>query len=112
MSEALPAPSRSRATIRQTWIERLERFKNAQFSVVAFCRSEGISAHAFYYWKRQLASPTTPADDPPRLLPVRLSGPAAAVEVVLHTGTLLRLPPGCDLDFVRSLVETLGRLPC
>ena len=66
MSEALPAPSRSRATIRQTWIERLERFKNAQLSVVAFCRSEGISAHAFYYWKRQLASPTTPADDPPR----------------------------------------------
>jgi hypothetical protein len=112
MSEALPTPPRSRATIRQTWIERLERFRTAQLSVVAFCHAEGVSAHAFYYWKRQLAGPTPPADDTPRLLPVRLCAPPAAVEVVLNTGTLLRLPPGCDLAFVRSLVETLGRLPC
>ena len=113
MSEALLTPPRSRAAIRQAWIERLERFRSAQLSVVAFCHTEDVSAHAFYYWKRQLATPTPAANEgTPRLIPVRIRPEPSAVEVVLNTGAVLRLAPGCDLTFVRSLVETLGSLPC
>jgi hypothetical protein len=113
MSEEVVTPSRSRAAIRQAWIDRLERFRTAQLSVVAFCHTEGVSAHAFYYWKRQLSTPTPAADeDMPRLIPVRIRPEPSAVEVVLNTGTVLRLTPGCDLAFVRSLLETLGSLPC
>jgi transposase-like protein len=113
MSEEVSALPRSRTTLRQAWSERLERFATAQLSVVAFCRAEGVSPHTFYYWKRQLASPT-PAlpDEAPRLLPVRLLADPAPIEVLLNTGTILRLTPGCDLAFVRSLAEALGRLPC
>src|SRR5215813_6639087 len=113
MSEEVSVPPRSRAAVRQTWIERLERFANSQLSVVAFCRAEGISAHTFYYWKRQLTDPAPAADNtPPRLLPVRLLPETIPVEVLLPTGTLLRLAPGCDLDFVRALAQALGSASC
>jgi|KBSSwiStaDraftv2_1062776.scaffolds.fasta_scaffold1117729_2 transposase-like protein len=113
MSEEVSPLPRSRAALRQTWIERLERFANSQLSVVAFCRAEGISAHSFYYWKRQLTNPAPTADNaPPRLLPVRLLPATTPVEVALPTGAVLRLAPGCDLDFVRALAQTLGSVSC
>src|SRR4051794_38007616 len=108
MSAEVSAPPRPRAALRQTWRERLDRFDSSQLSVTAFCRSEAVSAQAFYYWKRQLARHDTPADAAgPRLLPVRLLAQPAPVEVVLP-GATLRLTPGCDLAFVRSLLQTLA----
>lgn len=108
--ELLPAP-RSRAGLRREWAERLERFAASGLSVVAFCRAEEIPAQSFYYWRHKL-QPQPPAPvDGPRLLPVRLSA-AAPVEVVLPSGTLVRVAPGCDLAFVRSLIDALGGAPC
>ena len=112
MSEQVSAGSRSRATIRQVWVERLDRFATSGLSVVAFCRCEGVSGHSFYYWKHKLAAAAASATDGPRLLPVRLLGTPSPVEVVLSSGPVLRLPPGCDLAFVRSLVAALGGAPC
>ena len=113
MSAAVPAPPRSRQAIRQSWIDRLQRFASSGLSVTAFCRSEGVSYQSFYYWKHQLAAQPTPAaDQPPRLLPVHLLAAPTPVEVVLPHGTVLRLCPGCDLAFVRSLLDILGDTPC
>ncbi len=113
MSKPVAVQPRSRAAIRQSWIERLDRFRASGLSVVAFCRSEGVSCHSFYYWKHQLAAvPAAPNDDVPRLLPVRLLAQASPVELVLPQGTVLRLSPGCDLAFVRCLVDALGGAPC
>jgi hypothetical protein len=113
MSKPVAIQPRSRAAIRQCWVERLDRFTAARLSVVAFCRSEGVSCHAFYYWKHKLAvASAAQADDVPRLLPVRLLAPPAPIEVVLPQGPVLRLGPGCDLGFVRSLVAVLGGAPC
>src|SRR4051812_8148929 len=103
-------PVRSRAVTRQIWVERLQRFADSGASVVAFCQQEGISSHAFYYWKNKL-HPDAPGADQPRLLPVRLLD-TAPVELVLPNGCVLRLAPGCDLDFVRRLVDALGGEPC
>ena len=89
MSEPVPAPQRSRVAVRQAWVERLDRFAAAPVPVVDFCRHEGISAQAFYYWRNKLAADTA-------------SEPAAGP----------RLLPGCDLAFVRSLLEALGGAPC
>ena len=105
-------PVRSRAQTRQLWVERLQRFTDSGASVVAFCQQEGISSHAFYYWKNKLLPHDhAPDADRPRLLPVRLQQ-AAPVEVALPNGCVLRLAPGCDLDFVRCLVDALGGEPC
>jgi hypothetical protein len=125
MSELAAAPTeprrlpRSRAATRQAWLERLARFPHAGLSPAQFCAREGVSLPAFYAWRRRLAAATAgvpeqpSGPDPcPRLLPVRLPAPGAAVELVLPGGAVLRLLPGCDLAWVRSLVEVLGGAPC
>jgi hypothetical protein len=112
MTEAVAGPSRSRAAVRQGWQERLERFRHCGLSVVAFCRREGISCQAFYYWRQKLAVRAVAPADGARLLSVRLLAPPSPVEVALPGGAVLRLGPDCDLAFVRSLVDALGRPPC
>ena len=112
-------PDRSRAAVRQAWVERLQRFPDSGLGPAQFCAAEGVSLPSFYSWKRRLAAeaayPATapaPADDlGPRLLSVRLQA-AAPVELVLPSGAVLRLGPGCDLAFLRALVEALGGAPC
>jgi hypothetical protein len=113
MSDQGPALPHSRGAIRQGWVERFDRFAACGLSVIAFCHAEGISYRSFYRWKHKLAAaPSAPANDPPRLLPVRLLAQPSPVEVVLPQGIVLRLAAGCDLCFVRSLVNTLGGAPC
>jgi len=111
MSEPVGRPRRSREATRLLWSERLSRFAAADLSVAAFCAAEGVSVNSFFYWKRQLADPSAPPDADPLFLPVRIA-PAAAVEIVLPNGAMLRITPGCDLAFVRSLIDALDGAPC
>ena len=99
--------------LHELWRQRLARFEQAGISAAAFCASEGVSLPSLYSWRRRLrpAASAEPADGP-RLVPVRLTVSPAPVEVVLPTGAVLRLPAGCDLAFVRSLVDALGGKPC
>jgi|HubBroStandDraft_1064217.scaffolds.fasta_scaffold30769_3 transposase len=120
---ALTPPGRtahSRAFTREVWVDRLTRFPLSGLTPAQFCAIEAVSLPSFYSWKRRLAAEATASvtqsspgvDRGPRLLPVRLQQPAAAVELVLPTGAVLRLPPGCDTAWVRSLVTALGDAPC
>jgi hypothetical protein len=111
MSDPAPATRRSREETRQLWAERLARFTSAERPVTAFCAAEGVSTNAFFYWERKLADPAAAPDPAPRFLPVRVT-PPVHVEVVLPGGTTLRLSPGCDLAFVRSLIDALAGGPC
>ena len=110
----MPAPSSARPgrrpdpALEDLWRHRLERFERSGLSALAFCDREGVSVPSFYAWRRRL-QPS--AEQAARLVSVRLF-PAAPVEMLLPGGIVLRLPPGCDLDFVRSLVATLGERPC
>lgn len=111
MSDSVDRPRRSRAATRQLWIERLDRFASANLSVSAFCAAEGVSLNSFFYWKRRLASAAAATDSSPLFLPVRIAA-AAPIEIVLANGTLLRIAPGCDLAFLRSLLASLAGEPC
>jgi hypothetical protein len=116
MSEAVLIPTeaerpvRSRAAARHAWAERLARFDAATQTVAQFCAAEAVSVASFYLWKRRLAAAA--AGDAPRVLPVRLAPSAAPVELVLPSGAVLRIGPGCDLAFVRSLLAALGGASC
>jgi hypothetical protein len=98
-------------------VERLARFRASGLGPAQFCTQEGVSLPSFYAWKRRLATAALDAVAPPdgeagpRLLPVRLPA-LAALELVLSGGAVLRIPPGADLAWVRSLVEALGGVPC
>ncbi len=115
-----PRPPRCRAATRELWLDRLARFPSSGLTVAQFCAIEAVSLPSFYAWRRRLAAegggeatPQGPRDEVgPRLLPVRLQAAATAIELVLPTGAVLRLPPGCDLAWVRSLVAALGDAPC
>src|SRR5574341_491075 len=126
MSDVVTAPpqprrtSRSRAFTRELWLERLARFPHSGLTPAQFCALEDVSLPSFYAWRRRLAAEALPAATPhdqaldlgPPLLPVRLQPPTPAVELVLPTGAVLRLPHGCDLAWVRSLVAALGGASC
>jgi hypothetical protein len=124
MSEVVVAPpvnrtARSRAATRELWMDRLARFPASGLTVAQFCAIEAVSLPSFYFWKRRLtaevqaATPQNPSSDRGlRLLPVKLQPAAPVVELVLSTGAVLRLPPGCDLTWVRSLVAALGEPSC
>jgi transposase len=122
----MPAPPcerpgrRPNPALEDLWRQRLLRFERSGLSAVAFCAKEGVSTATFYAWRQRLrhlpadqaAEVAGPADEAIRLVPVRLLPAAAPVEVVLPGGLVLRLTPGCDLDFVRLLVGALGVRPC
>ena len=126
MSELVVAPppstpaARSRAFTREVWLDRLARFPASGLTPAQFCAIEAVSLPSFYAWKRRFAAealvPQTlhhqPQEHEPRLLPVRLQQPAPAVQLLLPTGAVLRLPPGTDLAWVRSLVSALGGSSC
>jgi hypothetical protein len=113
MSARPKALAPSRDATRQAWRARLDRFAASALTVAAFCHREHVSVPAFYYWKRQLGDDRqASAADAPRLLPVRLTAGPPPAELLLPGGAVLRLTPGCDLDFIRSLLATLGAIPC
>jgi hypothetical protein len=101
------------------WRQRLRAFEHSGLSAAAFCDRHDLSLPSFYSWRRRLRARTAPAAPdrtapetpfvPIRLLPAP-AGPA--VEMVLPSGVVLRLNPGCDPAFVRSLVAGLGGLLC
>jgi transposase len=100
------------------WRQRLARFDRSGLSAAAFCARESITLPSFYAWRRRLhaslvrpsiRNPGPPADA--HFVPVRLFAPTP-VEVHPPGGATLRLEPGCDLDFVRSLVAALGGPSC
>src|SRR5262245_49084251 len=93
----------------QRWQQRLHRFARSRLTVVAFCAREGIAPATFHAWKRRLRDASTP-----QFVPVHVTEPVAAttVELVLPSGCVLRLAPGCDPAWVRQLFDLLGVRPC
>jgi hypothetical protein len=104
-------------SLRARWQQHCERFEQSGLTASAFCARHGLSLPSFYAWRRRLRGHGPTSAQPqlgPRFVPIRL-GPAAAatpVELVLPQGAVLRLSPGCDLDLVRCLVESLGGASC
>jgi transposase-like protein len=93
----------------ERWQQRLRHFARSGLTVTAFCAREGIAPATFHAWKRRLRDAAAP-----QFVPVRLTEPSAAtpVELVLPSGCVLRLAPGCDPAWVRQLLDLLGVPPC
>jgi hypothetical protein len=102
-------PRTTEAARQRLWQERLQRFARSGLSIAAFCQQEGISQPSFYAWRRRLCA-GRPA---PRFLPIRVTPPTALpVELLLPSGCVLRLAPGCELAWLRDLLAVLGVVSC
>lgn len=102
------------------WRQRLGRFRKSGLTVVAFCRSEGVSAPSFYQWRKRLTprrnqrrSATKRARE--SFVPVRLTTTLASVpgelpaEIFLPNGARVRVPGG-DLAALRVGIEAAGAI--
>ncbi len=103
------------------WRKRLRRFERSDLTVVAFCRSEGVSAPSFYHWRKRLAERDRPgvrasARPTESFVPVRLSAALTAaqatpaMEIHLPNGTRICLPGG-DRTALRIGIAAAGALP-
>src|SRR4051794_13853202 len=101
--------------LERRWRDLIARWKRSGISIGDFCVNQGVSASSFYSWKRELASrdqTVTPTTTPvPTFVPVRVA-PAAAIEVVLTSGVVVRVPVGADPLTVAQLVAALEATPC
>jgi transposase len=111
-------PARSRRAVRQTWVERLQRFAESGLTPAQFCAQEAVSLPTFHSWRRRLTtdrpgSATAATDQPgPSLLPIRLAPQRAVVELALPTGAVVRVPPEADEATLRCLLRLLGVTSC
>jgi transposase-like protein len=84
--------NRSNASVRQVWIDRVDRFKQSHQSVAEFCHAEGVSQASLYQWRRKLSLANAAVTQPlPAFVPVKLR----ASEVALPTTVMsVELPGG------------------
>lgn len=111
-----PRGPQSDPALEQTWRDRVTRFQTSGLSVRAFCRSEGLSEPSFYSWRRTItardagrAAPDAPAFVP---LHVRPDPVPPVLELILRSGHVLRIPPGCDPEHLRAVLAALEAAPC
>ena len=97
------------------WRRRLGRYEQWSGTVAAFCDREGVSAVAFYQWRRKLdgesaggltkpAGATRAPEEAPRFLPVRIASATEPVEIELPNGVRVRM----TVDAGRSLNTILA----
>ena len=98
---------RADASRRREWQDRLFRYRRSGLSVARFCENEGVSASAFYYWKRRLTSQTPPG---PRFVPVSVVGERLYVEVELPSRTIVRLPEGLAPKMLEAVLAAASRV--
>lgn len=103
--------------LESTWRDRVARWKASGLNVRAFCRAEGLSEPSFYSWRRTIAERdaiTTTASSTPAFVPLTVVPAAAppALELVLRSGHLLRIPHGCDPEQLRRVLAALEVASC
>jgi hypothetical protein len=115
---------RKREVVRD-WRRIVRDQESSGVSVPVFCRVHGLPASTFYSQRRQLCEPAVRAEHisppRPRFIPVVLPKESAEaappqkkadlgtapLELVHPGGIVLRIPAGCDLESLRSVLRLL-----
>ena len=99
----------------QYWRDLIERQRRTGQSIAAFCRAHGVSQPSFFSWRKRLrlhrrqpASPFVPVQID---LTSRLAHPAP-IEIVLRSGTCVRVSHGCDRQMLETVLAVLESPPC
>lgn len=98
--------NRSRTSVRQAWVDRVDRFQQSNQTVAEFCHAEGISQASLYQWRKKLrlddaaVTRSLPAFVPVKLPASEASMPTTVMSVELPGGVRVRLEvtPACQAD--------------
>ena len=93
---------------RQQWTQIILECQNSGLSNKEYCRQNGISEKAYYYWLRKLRSAA--ADSIPQIVEVE---PPAAMEDKVYIrirGAELTLPAGTDVEAIAAVLRSLQQL--
>jgi transposase-like protein len=88
----------------------IEAQQESGLSIAAFCKKEGISQAAYYYWRRKLAGGVSKPNkkSPPAFLEVVMPRDnTVALELVLSSGNTLRINPGADNKILGHVLSAL-----
>jgi len=94
----------------QFWQMALEACKESGLSIAAFCKKEGITEAAYYYWRRNLrggVSKTEAKSSPNFLEVVMPRSNNAVLELVFSSGSSLRINPGVDHKMLSQVLSAL-----
>ena len=105
--------------LERTWRDRIALWQSSSLSVRVFCLKHQLNENSFYFWRRELLRRDQTTATPPAFVPVAVvaspSPPVTATSTALELLTpwgILRIPPGCDLALLRSVLAVLGERPC
>jgi transposase-like protein len=105
-----PDPTRERL-----WRKRLAEWKASGLNVREFCQQEGVTPTAFAHWRKEIAARDARRTEAaePLFVPVDITPtPAAALDVVLRGGRMVRVPPGFDPVHLRAVMAALEEPSC
>ena len=95
------------------WRDHMARWRASGESIVGYCRAQGISESAFYFWKRKFKrrdAQQGALDQGPAFAEVRVTAaPAASLEVVCDTPRRILVHPGFDAETLSQVVAVLER---
>ena len=105
------------------WRRVLGRWRRSGLSIRAFCATDGIGEHLFYWWRRQLAErdkqkpeaskKATAATKVAAFVPVRVvTDQGAGIEIVLRGGQVVRLQSGFDRQALAQVLAVLEGRSC
>lgn len=97
------------------WRDLITRQRRSGQSIAAFCRNHGVSQPSFFAWRRRLHAQN--GQSQPRFLPVQIEMPdslahAPPIEIVLRSGTCVRVRPGCDRQTLETVLAALEPPTC
>ena len=77
---------------RELWRQRIAQQEQSGRSIRAFCQSESIAPHAFYYWRQQLREKKRPVRFALLQTKAASKSTPSSIELVLTGGDRLHIP--------------------
>lgn len=98
----------------QFWRDLIVRQQRSGQSIAAFCRTQGVSQPSFFSWRKRLRLHRAPSAFVPVQIDLSSSPLAhpAPIEIVLRSGTCVRVSHGCDRQMLETVLAVLEPPPC
>lgn len=99
-------------TLRNTWKQHLQDWKQSGLSQVEYCREQGLKPHQLTYWKKRFQSPEPATKWIPLNRPGSPQvGTSTVVAVVLPDGVRLEVPAEHATTLLPKLLPALRAAP-